>query len=122
MQYVLLIYVDEERFAALTKEERNQVHRDCGAWHEELVKSGKAVSAMALQRGSTATTLRKRGGKVVVTDGPFAETKEVFGGCEIIECQDMDEATAIAERFPGLRAGGAVEVRPAVTGGDCTEP
>lgn len=118
----MLIYMDEKRFAALTREERNEVHRDCGAWHDDLVKTGRSSGCGALQATSTATTLRESNGKVMVTDGPFAETKEVLGGFEHLECKDLDEAMAIARRFPALRAGAAVELRPAVTGGDCTEP
>jgi hypothetical protein len=76
---------------------------------------------MALQPATTANTVHRREAKIVVTDGPFAEAKEVFGGCEIVECNDQEEALEIARRFPGLRAGGAVEVRATVAGGDCAE-
>jgi hypothetical protein len=114
----MLIQVDEG-FYALSKDEQNRVHRDCGAWHEELVKNGHSVAAVGLERRETATTLREHDGKIVMTDGPFAETKEVLGGFEILECRDLDEALAIAKRFPGLRAGGSVEVRPMVEGGKC---
>lgn len=119
MRYSMLIYMDEKHFNALPREERNRVHRDCGAWHDELVKSGHSCGAMGLQPTSTATTLREADGKVVITDGPFAETKEVLGGLEILECKDLDEAMAIARRFPALRVGSSVELRPLVPGNKC---
>jgi hypothetical protein len=114
MYYAMLICMDEKRFADLPKEEQNRVHRECGAWHEELVKSGHSRGAMALQPTVAATTLRERNRKMMITDGPFAETKEVLGGLEILECKDLDEAIAIAKRFPALRAGSSVELRPMI--------
>lgn len=116
MQHLLLIYLNQERWAALSTDERNRIHEDCGAWHQELVKSGHAVSATGLQPKTTARTLREAGGKAVVTDGPFAETTEVLGGFELIDCRDIAEAQEIAARFPGLRVGSAVEIRPLMTG------
>jgi hypothetical protein len=76
-----------------------------------LVKSGHARAAVGLHPVSTAATVREQQGKPMVTDGPFAETREVLGGYEIVECQDLDEAIAIAKRFPALRVGFAMEVR-----------
>ena len=119
MQYSLLIYLDEKRFNALSKEEQNRVHEECGAWHDELVKSGHSRAAIALDRNHAPATLRVQDGRVLVTDGPFAETKEVLGGLEILECRDWDEAIAIAKRFPGIRAGGHVELQANITGGEC---
>jgi hypothetical protein len=119
MQYTLLIYLDEPQFAALSKAEQNQIHRECTAWHEELVQSGRSTAAFGLQPSATATTLRERDGRCVITDGPFAETKEILGGLEVLECRDLDEAIAIARRFPGLKAGITVELRPGVPGNKC---
>ena len=116
MRYIMLIFLDQERWGALSSEERNRVHAACGAWHEELVRNGKSVDCMALQPAATATTLREKDRKTLVTDGPFAETKEVLGGFEVLECKDLDEAMALAKRFPGLAAGNAVELRPLMTG------
>jgi hypothetical protein len=113
MQYTMLIYMDEKRFSALPKEEQDRVHAECGAWHDELVKSGQSVGCTGLRPTSTATTLREEDGKLLITDGPFAETKEVLGGFELLQCKDLDEALVIARRFPALRAGSTVEVRPA---------
>jgi hypothetical protein len=121
MQYVMLIYLDSQRWSTLSTDERNRVHQDCGAWHEALVKSGHSRSAVGLQPVSTATTLREANGKTTITDGPFAETKEVLGGFEMLECANLDEAIAIAKRFPALRAGCAVELRPHVTGNECKD-
>jgi hypothetical protein len=119
MLYTMLIYMDEERFAALPVDEQNRVHRECTAWHEELVNSGHSIGATGLQPTTTATTLRERHGKLVISDGPFAETKEVLGGFEALECKDLDEAIAIAKRFPALRIGSSVELRPGVPGNKC---
>jgi hypothetical protein len=116
MQYTFLIYLDEAKFYALSKDEQNKVHQECGAWHEEIVKTGKRPCGSALQPGSTATTFRLRDGKLMVTDGPFAETKEVLGGFATLECESLEEALEFASRFPGLKAGGALEVRPDVVG------
>lgn len=116
MQYIMLIYLDQKSFHAKTAEEQNRVHHECGKWHEEIVKSGHSVSANALQRAETATTLRSQDGKIVFTDGPFIETKEVLAGFEILECRDLDEALAIAGRFPNLGCGCSLEVRPMIVG------
>jgi Uncharacterized protein conserved in bacteria len=118
MKYALLIQVDAD-FYARPKDEQNRVHEACGRWHEEIVRSGRAVSATGLHPRETAKTVRGRGGKSVVTDGPFAETKEVLGGFEIVECRDLEEALELAKGFPGLEAGGAVEVRAIVESGKC---
>ncbi len=115
MQYMMMVYMDEQRWADLPKEAQNRVHHDCAAWHQELVKSGHARAAVGLHPASTATTLREKNGKVVIADGPFAETKEVLGGYETVECKDLDEAIGIAKRFPALRVGLSMEVRPVMS-------
>lgn len=116
MKYLMLIYMDDQRWATLSRDEKNQVHRDCGAWHEELVKSGHSLDAQGLQPVSTATTLREQEGRLMITDGPFAETKEVLSGFEVLECKDLNEAMAIAKRFPALKSFCSVELRPLVEG------
>ena len=121
MRYAMLIYTDSERWAELSKDERNQVHADCGAWHQELVKNGNSLGAMGLQPPSTATTIGEKNGGAMIMDGPFAETKEILGGLETVECKDLDEAIAIAKRFPALRVGSLVEVRPLVIGDVCKD-
>ena len=116
MKYAMLIYLDSNRWSALSKDERNQIHEDCGAWHDELVKSGKSHGALGLEAVTTATTISAGADGFAIMDGPFAETKEVLGGLEQVECSSLDEAIAIAKRFPALRAGSKVEVRPMVNG------
>ena len=119
MRYAMLIYLNEKAFTALPKDEQNRVHRACGAWHDDLVRSGQSIDANGLQPSAATKTLRENGGQVLVTDGPFAETKELLGGFEILECADIDEAVAIARRFPALGVGATLEVRPLVAGGKC---
>jgi hypothetical protein len=121
MHYLLLIYMDEKRWSEVPVHERNRVHAACGAWHDELVKSGHTRGAFGLQPPATAATVRKKNGQLSVTDGPFAETKEVLGGLEVVECRDHEEALAIAKRFPSLHAGLSIEVRPCVAGGECKD-
>ena len=121
MRYLMLIYLDEKSFAELPMPEQNRVHRECTAWHDELQRNGLSVMAAGLQPTSTATTLRQGPGKVAVTDGPFAETKEVLGGFEMLECRDLDEAISIAKRFPALQIGSTIELRPVVPGNKCGE-
>jgi len=121
MKYIMLVYMDTKAFASLPKEEQTRIHRDCGTWHEELMASGQSVGATGLQPPFTATSLSKRNGHITISDGPFAETKEVLGGFETLECKDLDEALAISKRFPTLQAGCcSVELRPLVTElGEC---
>ena len=88
------------------------IHADCGAWHEDIVKSGRSRGAMGLQPVSTATTLGERHGKVIITDGPFAESKEAVGGYLVLDVETIEEAIAIAQSSPGLAYGGSIEVRP----------
>ncbi len=121
MQYILLIYWDEKQWADIPVADRNRIHRACGAWHEELLQTNRSRGAMGLQPAAAATTLREKEGGIAVTDGPFAETREVLGGYEIIECQNLDRAIAIAKQFPGLRDGCTVEIRPTLGGGECQD-
>lgn len=120
MQYLLMIY-QSETWAAVPNAEKNRVHAECGAWHDELARSGHTRGAFALQPPVTATTVRSSNEKIMLIDGPFIETKEVLGGFEVLECKDLDEALAIASRFPALRAGCAIEVRPLVGGNQCKD-
>jgi hypothetical protein len=120
MEYVVLVYMDQERWAEVPVDERNRIHAAAGAWHEDLVKKGKSLRAVGLQPPGTATTLRERQGKMIVTDGPFAETKEILGGFEIIQCDHLDEALQIAHAFP-VYPGLSLEVRPLVVGGECKD-
>ncbi|HET6410327.1 MAG TPA: YciI family protein [Chthoniobacteraceae bacterium] len=111
MQYIMFIH-NSPNWDSVSKDEKNRIHEACGTWHEELVRSGHSRGAVGLQPASTSTTLRQESGNAIVTDGPFIETKEVLGGFEILECANLDEALAIAKRFPALQNGSIVELRP----------
>jgi hypothetical protein len=105
---MLLVYSDER---AWTEAERNQCFADSAQLARELDASNHYVAAAPLQPVSTATSVRIRDGKRLVTDGPFAETREQFGGYFLIEAADLDEAIGIASRIPAARKG-TIEVRP----------
>jgi hypothetical protein len=113
MQYMCLIYDDENTWDNLPEDERNAVFAEYGSFTESIKGSGNYVAGDALQPTSTATTVRIRDGKTMVTDGPFAETKEQLGGYYLVEAKDVDEALKIAERIPSARYG-SIEVRPVV--------
>jgi hypothetical protein len=104
MKYLCLVYLDEKRLAELPDE-------DCVEFDEGIRKSGHCVASEALQSVQTATTVRVRSGKVSITDGPFAETKEQLAGFYMIEARDLNEAIQIAARIPPARVG-SIEVRP----------
>ena len=110
MQYMLLVYQDEN---ALNEAERNECYRESTALTHELSASGHYLAAAPLHPTSTASTLQVREGRRMVTDGPFAETREQLGGYFLVEAADVDEALSIAARIPGARYG-TIEVRPVV--------
>ena len=110
MRYMLLIYLDEQ---ALDDAEREQCYRESAQLAHQLNAAGQYRAAAPLEPTSTATSVRVRDGKRVVTDGPFAETKEQLGGHFLIDARDLDEAIAIAARIPMARRG-TVEVRPVI--------
>jgi hypothetical protein len=113
MKYLLLIYDNEAAQAKAKPEELGAMYEEYGKFTESLIQSGKMQGANQLQPISAATTVRVRDGKRVVTDGPFAETKEQLGGYYLVEAADLDDAIAIAGRIPSARTG-SVEVRPIV--------
>jgi hypothetical protein len=110
MQYMMLVYLDEN---ALTQAESESCYRESTQLAQELDASGHYLAAAPLQPTSTATSVQVRDGKRLVTDGPFAETREQLGGYFLIEASDLDEAIAIAARIPIARRG-TIEVRPVV--------
>lgn len=112
MQYLLMCCFDEDLWARLPDTQRDEVMQRYGELHRDLVGSGRYCGGARLESSSTATTVRERNGKPLITDGPFAETKEQLGGYHLVECKDLDEAISIAQRIPTLRVGGSVEVRP----------
>jgi hypothetical protein len=106
---MLLIYGDEDGNPGGDVE--RDVLRRYGAFTEEVREGGKLVTADRLQPTSAATTVRIRNGETLVTDGPFAETKEQLGGYYVLECDDLDEAIAYAQKIPAAEHG-SIEVRP----------
>jgi len=111
MKYLFMIFHDEKTLDALPEREMQTLVDSALDYTEELRRSGHFLVSNALQRARTARTVRVRGGKATITDGPFAETKEQIGGFFLIEAKDMDEACVLASRFPPARVG-TVEVRP----------
>lgn len=110
MKYMLLIYADEQVWS---EAEREQCYGESTEVAHQLKRDGQYVSASPLQPVATATSVRMREGKRLVTDGPFAETREQLGGYFMVEAKNLDEAIAIAGRIPGARKG-TVEIRPVV--------
>jgi hypothetical protein len=111
MEYVLLIYSSEAEGKKMSAAEQGEIFQGYVAFTQDLTKSGKNKGGNALEQTTTATTVRVRNGKTVVTDGPFAETKEQLGGYYLVEAKDLDEAISIASRIPGAKYG-SIEVRP----------
>lgn len=104
MKYLCLVYLDEQRLSELPDE-------DCVEFDQSIRASGHCIASEALESVQSATTVRMRDGKVAVTDGPFAETKEQLAGFYMIEAADLDEAIRMASRIPPARVG-SIEVRP----------
>ena len=111
MKYMLLIYNNPAALEALSEEERNEVYGEVGALMDELAQSGEWVGGEALAHPSTARTVRRQGGAVAATDGPFAEAKEQFAGYVMVDCETEERALEIALRWPDPKLGGAIEVR-----------
>jgi hypothetical protein len=111
MQYMLLIYGDEQARFALSEEERNRMFGEYGAFTQELRDKGAMIAGDPLQPSTSTTTVRVRDGEQLTTDGPFAETKEQLGGYYLIDVDTLDEAIEWASKIPGARFG-AIEVRP----------
>jgi hypothetical protein len=111
MRFVCLIHIDETALAAVPPAEMDELNAGHVALNGDLQRTGHFIEAEALGPSAEARHLRVREGRVRVTDGPYAETKEVVAGVYLIEAADLDEATAIAARMPGARIG-TVEVRP----------
>lgn len=108
MRYMLLIYLDEQ---ALSETEREDCYAESAQFAHQLNSSGNYLAAAPLHPTSTATSVRVRESKRLVTDGPFAETREQLGGYFLVEAKDLDEAIGIAAGIPGARLG-TVEIRP----------
>jgi hypothetical protein len=113
MQYVLLIYSSEPEWETKAGKNRDAIPQEYGEFTKSIAQSGHYRGGNELNVTSTATTVRVRDKKQVVTDGPFAETKEQLGGYYLIDAKDLDEAIAIAARIPSARWG-SIEVRPVI--------
>jgi hypothetical protein len=111
MKYLLTIYIDETSYATMTPEESGRVMAGYGAFGREAQEAGVLLGGEGLQPTATATTVRVRDGETMLTDGPFAETREQLGGYYLLDCADLDEAARWAAKIPHA-AEGAVEVRP----------
>jgi hypothetical protein len=110
-RYALLLYASEVEWQRRSEAERSALLRDQEAFAADLERGARFRASHALERTESATTIRVRGGRPLVTDGPFAETQEQLLGLYLVEAEDLDEAMAIAERAPDARLG-AVEIRP----------
>jgi len=113
MKFMLLIYHDEHSWNSLPENERQQIYLEYRQLIEELTAGGQYLSGDQLQPATTAQSVRVRDGEQLVTDGPFAETREQVGGFFMIEADSLDEAKSIAARIPSARTG-TIEVRPVV--------
>jgi hypothetical protein len=111
MKYVCLVYADEAELDALPEAELNELGRECVAQLENLRRERRCLASERLGPVHTATTVRLRGGRLIVSDGPFAETKEQLGGFYLIQARDLNDAIRTAARIPTARLG-AVEIRP----------
>ena len=111
MKYLCMVIVDEKKLNSMSQIEHRKLDDESLAYDDALRKSGHLLAAHPLQGIETATTIRRSGGKLTVTDGPFAETNEQIGGFVLIEARDLNEAIQLASKIPPMRLG-CVEVRP----------
>ncbi|HEY2470368.1 MAG TPA: YciI family protein [Terracidiphilus sp.] len=118
MKYICLGYYDPKKVAAMTEDERNAMFDECFEYDDHLRANGQFGIGEALQPAETALTLYWKNGKVVTTDGPYAETKEQLGGLGVLEARDMNHAIQLMSQHPALKYGTLWEIRPA---GDMSE-
>ena len=111
MQYLLLIYRNEAELGKMDPAARQKMSAEYGTYTQSIIQSGNFKAGDGLQPTSTATPVRVRDGKILTTDGPFAETREQLGGYYLVEAKDIDAAIVMAARIPGARDG-SIEVRP----------
>ncbi len=114
MRYLCIVHADPALMAALSPEEHKAFAAECRAYDQHLIARGKLIAAEALANPKTARIVRTKGGKPVITDGPYAESKEVLCGFLFIEAATFEEAVDIAHHCPMSRMG-AIEVRPQMT-------
>ena len=111
MKYLCLVYYDEKKMQQLSQQEWDSLNRECMGCVEDLTQGGHYLDGAPLLSTETATTLRLRDDKPLITDGPFAETKEQLAGFYMLEARDMNEAIRLAQKIPPARYG-CVEIRP----------
>lgn len=111
MKYICLAYEEEEKLNAMSRNEWDALRTETLGYIEELRNNGRLIAAEPLQSVHTAATVRVRGGKLSITDGPFAETKESLGGFFMINARDLNEAIQVASKWPSARLG-SIEIRP----------
>jgi len=112
MKYICLGYIDEDKWQGISESERNTFMDQCFAYDDVLRRNGHFAGGDALQSARNAVTLRWKSGKVSITDGPYAETKEQLGGILILEARDLNHAIQLMSNHPGVKAG-PFEIRPA---------
>jgi hypothetical protein len=112
MRYMLLLIGDEDQWENLSEAEAGEAMQAYEDYSRQVIDAGAFVAGEGLQHSSTATSLRLVDGERVLTDGPFAETKEQLGGFYLLDCRDLDEALDWAEKCPAAAVGGTIEVRP----------
>src|SRR5262250_2425395 len=118
MKYICLGYIEPNKLESLPEAERNAMIDECFTYDDELRKNGHFAGGEALQGPQTATTLRWKNGKVAITDGPYAETKEQIGGILVLDARDINHAQQLMAQHPALKFGSIFEIRPA---GDMSE-
>jgi hypothetical protein len=109
---MLMCCIDEEAWAKVPEARKGEIMQEYDELIQSIGQSGRLRASVKLQPSATSTTIREKNGKTVITDGPFAETKEQLGGYHVVECRNLDEAMSIAARIPTLRVGGSIDVRP----------
>jgi hypothetical protein len=111
MQYLMMIYANEQETAAMAPAAMEAMTKEYMEFTKSIVQAGQLKAGDRLRPTSTASTVRVRNGKTLITDGPFAETREQLGGYYLVEAKNLDEALVIAARIPGAKHG-SIEVRP----------
>jgi hypothetical protein len=113
MKYICLGYYQPENVENMSESERNAMFDECFTYDDELRKNGHFAAGEALQPANTAMTVYWKNGKVAVTDGPYAETKEQLGGILVLEARDMNHAIQLMSQHPAVKYGSLFEIRPA---------
>jgi hypothetical protein len=112
MKYICFGYYDKDKFDGMSEDERNAMFDTCFEYDDYLRANGHWAGGEALQPAETALTLSRKNGKVVTTDGPYAETKEQLGGLLVLEARDMNHAVQLISQHPALTYGNTFEIRP----------